>query len=177
MESSVYRIAVRGGKGADRFGIERDYGKWIMDGSILEHSPTDDYGFAVWDIYDEKGELVRRKDWGRNEGAVVYPDCVRVYFGKNETSGYVEVGYQRRKDGTFYGIVTERIPARATRQWRDYKATFLYKRIAELKKCPEWNSLCYGIHLPDETKAAYKAAIDEACSGRYRRIEFIRDEI
>lgn len=167
-------IEVVNGRGIDENGIERDFSKWLMNGSILELPPRPGRDFSLWMIYDDRGKLIRTKDWGKNEGAPVYPDCVKVRFGK---TGYVEVGYQRRKDGTFYGFVTERFSDRATRQREAYERSPLHKRISELKQCPEWDSLCYGIHLPDETKAAYKAAIDEACSGRYKDFEFVRDEI
>jgi len=172
-DKNSYKIIVTGGKGVDEQGVVRDYGKWVMDGTIIRHQPTKEYRFAVWDIYDRHGKFIRTKDWGRNEGAPVYPDCVKVRFGK---TGYVEVGYQRRKDGTFYGFVTERFGDRAVKQRERYIKSTLFKRISELKQCPEWDSLCYGIHLPDETKAAYKAAIDEAFSGEYE-VEFLRDEI
>lgn len=168
-----YRIVVKGGKGVDRFGIERDYSKWVVDGSILENPATAEYPFEVWRIKDAKGRLVREKDWGRNEGKPVYPDRARVWFWK---TSYVEVGYQRRKNGTFYATLKECFSPCAKRQMERYMASRLYGLMGQIRECPEWDSLCYGIHLPDETKDAYKAAIDEALSGKYDA-EVLRDEI
>lgn len=169
----AFKIAVKNGRGTDRYGIERDFSEFVGVGTILQHEPTDKYPFEVWEIYDKDGILVGTKDWGRNEGAVVYPDRVVVHFGK---TGRVEVGYVRRKDGTFYASVGEYFLDNAKRQKEVYKASRLYGLVQDIKECPEWNSLCYGIHLPDETKAAYKAAIDEAASGKYD-FEFDREEI
>lgn len=169
-----YRIQIVGGFGVDSLGVKRDFREWITgNGSILEYEGKDANDFTVWKIYDENGKLIRVKDWGKNEGAPVYPDYVRVRFGK---SGYVEVGFQRRKDGTFYGVVREQFRNYAKAQYRKYQESRLCQKVQELKKCPKWDSLCYAIHLPDETKAAYKAAIDEACRGEYE-VEFLRDEI
>ena len=173
MSSKAYRIVVKGGKGTDQNGIERDYSEWVGDGSILVNPATDEYPFDVWRIKDAKGRIVRVKDWGRNEGKPVYPDRAKVWFGK---SSYVEVGYQRRKDGTFYAVLHEEFRDNASRQKEAYRRSALCRRIEEIKRCPEWNCLCYGIHLPDETKDAYKAAIDEALSGKYEA-EVLRDEI
>ena len=169
----AYMIVVKDGKGADRFGIERDYSKWVENGSILEDSATDEYPFARWRIYNSEGMQIGEKDWGRNEGKPVYPDRARVWFGK---TSYVEVGYQRRKDGTFYATLKECFIPLAKRQREKYMASRLYGLVKRIQECPDWNSLCYGIHLPDETKDAYKAAIDEALSGKYEA-EFLRDEI
>lgn len=173
MKMKAYRIVVKDGKGTDRFGIERDYSKWVEDGSILEDSETKEYPFAKWRIYDSEGRKIGEKDWGRNEGKPVYPDRARVWFGK---SSYVEVGYQRRKDGTFYATLAERFSPYAKRQRERYMASRLYGLVKRIQECPDWNSLCYGIHLPDETKDAYKAAIDEALSGKYEA-DVLRDEI
>lgn len=176
MKSDAYNwIVVRKGIGTNRDGIKLDYSEFVKDGSILQHFAVQGgYPYQVWEIFDRKGKLICVKDWGRNEGAVVWPDRVRVNFGK---TGYVEVGYQRMVDGTFYGVVVENFLKASKRQFARYKATGLYKKIEALKRCPKWASLCPAIHLPDETKAAYKSAIDEAASGKYRDFEFLRDEI
>ena len=168
-----YKILVKGGKGVDDLGIERDYSAWVRDGSILVNPATDEYPFAVWKIRDAQGRVVRVKDWGRNEGKPVYPDRARVWFGK---TSYVEVGYQRRKDGTFYAVFFENMNPNAKRQFEKYRNSRLFALVERIKSCPEWHSLCYGIHLPDETKDAYKDALDEAFSGRYE-VEHLRDEI
>lgn len=173
MKKKAYKIVVKGGKGIDQIGIERDYSKWIKDGTILVNPWTDEYPFDVWRIKDAKGRLVRVKDWGRNEGKPVYPDRAKVWFGK---SSFVLVGYQRRKDGTFYASVVECFCPNAKRQRERYMASRLYGLVERIRECPEWDSLCYGIHLPDETKDAYKAAIDEALSGKYEA-EVLRNEI
>lgn len=52
---------------------------------------------------------VEVKDGKGNDGKPVYPDRARVWFGK---TSYVEVGYQRRKYGTFYAILKERYEGR-----------------------------------------------------------------
>lgn len=173
MKKKAYKIVVKGGKGIDQIGIERDYSEWIKDGTILVNPATDEYPFEVWRIKDAKGRLVREKDWGRNVGKPVYPDRAKVWFGKNS---YVEVGYQRRKNGTFYATLQECFRPSAKRQRERYEASRLYSLVERVKESPSWNSLCYGIHLPDETKDAYKAAIDEALSGKYES-EVLRDEI
>ena len=168
------RILVVGGKGTDECGVTRDYSEWVVDGTILELPSLVGRQFVRWKIYNEVGVLIREKDWGVNKGLPVYPDKVRVPFGK---SNYVEVGYTRRRDGTFYATVCESFHRSAPRQRQAYESSLLYQRIREIKKCKDWNSLIYGIHLSDEAKMAYKAAIDEACSGRYEGVEFIREEI
>lgn len=173
MKRKTYKVEVKDGKGKDEMGIERDYSEWLMDGSILVNPATDEYPFEVWRIRDANGRLLRLKDWGRNEGKPVYPDRARVWFGK---TSYVEVGYQRRKDGTFYATLADCFSPYAKRQRERYMASRLHSLIWRVMESPKWNSLCYGIHLPDETKDAYKAAIDEALSGKYDA-EVLRDEI
>lgn len=167
-------ILVVGGKGMDECGVTGDYSEWVVDGTILELPSLVGRQFVRWKIYNEVGVLIREKDWGVNEGLPVYPDKVRVPFGK---SNYVEVGYTRRRDGTFYATVCESFHRAAHRQRQAYESSRLYQRIQDIKKCKGWDSLCDGIHLSDEAKMAYKAAIDEASSGRYEGIEFIREEI
>lgn len=173
MKRKTYKVEVKDGKGRDEMGIERDYSEWVVDGSILVNPATDEYPFEVWRIRGANGRLLRLKDWGRNEGKPVYPDRARVWFGK---TSYVEVGYQRRKDGTFYAVLKECFSPYAKRQRERYMASRLCGMVERIQECPRWNSLCYGIHLPDETKDAYKAAIDEALSGKYEA-EVLRDEI
>lgn len=173
MKRNTYKVEVKDGKGVDRFGIERNYSEWVWDGSILVNPATDEYPFEVWRIRDANGRLLRLKDWGRNEGKPVYPDRARVWFGN---TSFVEVGYQRRKDGTFYATLNECFCPYAKRQRKRYMESRLYGLVERIRECPSWNSLGYGIHLPDETKDAYKAAIEEALSGKYEA-EVLRDEI
>ena len=125
MSRKTYKIVVKGGKGTDQNGIERDYSEWVVDGSILVNPATDEYPFEVW-RRDADGHLVREKDWGRNEGKPVYPDRAKVRFGK---SSFVLVGYQRRKDGTFYASVVECFCPNAKRQRERYMAG-----------CTDWSS-------------------------------------
>ena len=153
---------VKDGRGVDWLGIERDFTQFLKNGKIVCTVPRDNREYAHYEIHDEDKKEVWEYDFGRVQGKAVIPLKVKVYFGKSD---YVIVGYQMRKDGSYFHTGYE-LFRRGTNKAYDKSAL---KRLRDKTRAlPEGDSLMLGWLLPDDVKDAIEAELREATSGKYR---------
>ena len=162
MWNKLYKVIVKNGKGIDNIGIERDYSKFLKNGIITVSIPNDSREHTVYYIDDRDTGEHKKFDFGKLQGKAVIPIRVKVWFG---TSDHVEIGYQMRRDGSYYhsDIINFR---------RGHNKKFQKSRLSELmeavKRTDDGTKLGYGWLLSDATKKAIEAELREATSGKYK---------
>lgn len=162
MNRKTYKVEVKQGWGFDGFGIERNYSEFLMNGTITVSIPRDVREYTVYNITDADTGREWEYDFGKLHGRAVIPLKVRVWFGKSD---YVELGYNMRKDGSYYYGSHKHFRGGNNKQ---YERSRLYKLHKNTLDCFEGISFMYGWLLPDTTKDAIEAELKEATSGKYR---------
>lgn len=160
--TKTYKVEVRQGWGKDNLGLNRYYGEFLQNGEVTVSIPRDNREYEKYKITDYNTGEKWEYDFGKLHGRAVIPFRVKVYFGKCD---YVSVGYQMRKDGSFYYGSMKCFRKETNKTYERSEFARLHEQTM---KCPEADSLKYGWLLPDETKEAIEAEMKEATSGKYR---------
>lgn len=162
MWNKLYKVIVKNGKGVDNMGIERDYSEFLKNGIITMSIPNDSREYTVYYIDDRDTWEHKKFDFGKLQGKAVIPIQVKVWFGKAD---YVVVGYQMRKDGSYYHSSFCHFRNGRNKSYLNSRLCDLMTATAKTK---DGKSLKYGWLLCDETKDAIEAELKEATSGKYK---------
>ena len=155
-------VRVKNGRGVDKLGIDRDFSQFLQNGRIVCTLPRDHREYAHYEIHDEDTGKVWEYDFGRVQGRAVIPLKVKVWFGESD---HVVVGYQMRKDGSYYHTDYEHFRLGKNKA---YDKSALKGLREKTRTLPEGDSLKLGWLLPDDVKDAIEAELREATSGKYR---------